>query len=112
MSVGRSVHSYGGELLSWVGSAPVLNGVATFYLTDNDAVAGKPLFIDITAAFACVKLDAARPTDVPLASIKSISDDKSIINVNCVVGKVLLALGDTMQIVPDGTTVYLQVWGS
>ncbi|SRR5258706_7854914 len=111
MPKGLAVRSYGAEFLTWVGMATTLNGIATFYPTDDGTSSGNPLFVEIKAGFPGVKLDTVVPTDAPLVSIKAIASDRKSVDVNCVAGKVLLALGGTLQLAPDGTTVYLQLWG-
>lgn len=110
--LGQSFPTYGGQSKVWFGSAIVSSGVATFYPTDDGTAQGKSVFMSIVCAFACVNLNAAKAVEVAMAAIKSVSPDRTTIDVCAVTGKSLLALGDSMQVAPDGTIVYLQVWGS
>lgn len=112
MPLGQMYPTYGGQGKIWFNSATVLGGVATFYPTDDGTPQGKPLFMEILSAFSGVSLSASKAVDVALASIKAMAPDRTSVDVCAVVGKTLGAVGDTMQYAPDGTVVFLQLWGN
>lgn len=86
----------------WRASATTVSGIATFDLTP----AG---FASVAGAIATPLIDAASAVAVPMAGIKALTTTQATVSV--VRGRTLASLGDTTEYVPDGTTVYLEVWG-
>lgn len=103
----QSLH--GGLIRLWAANAPVVAGVATFSLLDDD---GNPLFRAIEGAFAHAEAAAGVMTDAPLTSLQPINANRRSIKVNCFKGTVLGIVGATLVPAPDGTVVYLLVIGA
>lgn len=97
----------------WGATAPVLDGTATFYPTEDGTPAGQPIF---TNPHPAISLTAERDTSdarsVPFASVRRLSPDQRTLDVNVVAGAQLQAQGgDTLVPAPDGTVVHCVIIG-
>lgn len=96
----------------WVGSSTVTSGVATFYPTYDNSAASTAWFSNIWGIHALAESNTSTAIDIPGASLKTVSADKKQIDVNVIVGKNLLSLGDTIGFAPNGTRVWLTLIGN
>lgn len=95
----------------WNGVATTAGGVATFFPTDDNLITGNALFTNIYAAQVTASANVATAITVPVASVQLIAANKKSVTTNAIVGRNLVALGDTVAFAPDGTTVYLTLIG-
>ncbi|MFA5780267.1 MAG: hypothetical protein WC947_09040, partial [Elusimicrobiota bacterium] len=96
----------------WIGTATTTSGVATFYPTNDGTSGGTALFTNVTSVQATAQANASTAITVPLASVKAISADKKTVTVNVVIGTTAVVSGPTLAFAPDGTVVYLTVFGN
>lgn len=95
----------------WNGMATTVGGVATFYPTDNNLGTGNALFTNIYAVQVSAANNTSSIIQSPNASIKLIAADKKSVTVNVGVGVNLVVLSATLVFAPDGTVVYLTIFG-
>ena len=88
------------------------SGQATFNITDDETSSGNAIFSNITGISALALRDTTTAIQFLFCSLKSISSDKKQIVINVGSGTSLISLGNTVIDAPDGTTVYLTVFGN
>lgn len=93
-------------VILWAGTTTTVNGVATLYPTGDGTATGVALFTNVYSIEAVAEKDTTISTEVPLASIKSLSTDKRTLVIN-----VIIATSPKTAFAPDGTKVYVTVIG-
>lgn len=94
----------------WSGSVTTSTGTATINVTSDGTATGTALFSTIYAAQVTTSSNQVVP-NVPLASIKTITANKTFL-INVIIGSTLGAFGGATQAVnASSTTVYLTVYG-
>jgi len=116
LGISSSVSFYQNQTLKanprvWTAVTTTVGGVATFFPTDTNTAGGNALFTNIYAVQATAANNTSVIIQSPNASVKLISADKKTITVNVGVGVNLLVLAPTLTFAPDGTVVYLTVFG-
>lgn len=95
----------------WSGSATTSAGTVTINVTSDGTATGTALFSNIYAAQVTTSSNQVVP-NVPLASIKTITANKTFL-INVVIGSTLGAFGGATQAAnASATTVYLTVYGN
>ncbi len=87
------------------------SGVATFEATLDGLSTGLPIFTTIDSIIATAQNNTAVVGNVPIASVKAITNGKSI-TVNVVESAGILVGGQGLEFSGSGITVYLQVEGT
>lgn len=103
----------------YIKTATTVNGVATFYLTDDETPSGNAIFSN---NIRYVSANAANNTtvvsEIPLCSIKSISGNRKVIEINVICGRNdgdysdSIASFNSLEFATNGTLVYLNVIGN
>ena len=93
-------------VILWTGTATTVDGVATFYLTDDGLASGNAIFANVFSIQASAEKNTADAKAAPFASIKSLSADRKTLSVNAVVSNT-----EGGSFAPDGTKVYVLVIG-
>lgn len=88
------------------------SGIATFNLTEDGTPTGTACFASITGINPIAERNTSTPIQYPNCSLKSISANKKQMEITVGNGTSLLALGATNVNAPDGTVVWLTVFGS
>lgn len=97
----------------WTGSATVTTGIATFFPTNTGLVGGTTLFpTAISSAIATAVANTTTTTSYPFASIQAINAGRTQVTVNVGVGTNPGIGGATIINAPNGTVVYLTIWGN
>lgn len=95
----------------WSGSATTSGGTVTINVTSDGTATGAALFTNIWGAQVSTLSNSA-PPGVPLASIKTITSNKSFL-INVVMGQNIGILGAASEIAnTSSATVYLTVYGN
>lgn len=88
------------------GTATTTGGVATVNLTDDGTATGNALFTTVINVQANAIVNTSSAIAVPSVAGKLVSADNKTLTINVVVGRNLLALGNTAAFAADGTQVY------
>lgn len=88
------------------GTATTTGGVATVNLTDDGTATGNALFTTFINVQANAIVNTSSAIAVPSVAGKLVSADNKTLTINVVVGRNLLALGNTAAFAADGTQVY------
>jgi hypothetical protein len=81
---------------------PTVNGVATFYLSDDWTPEGVAVFAKINGLIPAAQRNVVDPAQFPFCSIRDVSENLKTVQVSVGVGS---------DIAPDGTLVYLTAIG-
>ena len=101
-----------GSMRAWIGRGTTVDGVVTVYPTDNGLASGNAFFGSLESWGATPILGTSVAKDVPKCAFKSISSDKKTVEINVTRGVTIALLGlHSIQFVPDGTEVAVQLWG-
>lgn len=103
-------------IIVWTGSATTTGGLATLYLTDNGLEIGNAIFTNIFSIQATAEpapgalmkpmAPGGNAETVPLTGVGSLSADKKTLSV-----EVIVAASPKALFAPDGTKVYVTVFG-
>ena len=97
----------------WSGSATTTTGIATFHPTVDGTTGTAALFTNIFSVTALAANNTTTATSYPFASLQAIAVGNKTITVNVGIGQNLGALGGaTISNAPNGTTVYLTIFGN
>lgn len=100
-----------GTVKLWIERGTVESGIVTIYPTDDHTAEGNARFSEILGVFALARKNVSAGVNMPVVSLKSVSEDLKTIVANVAKGVTLSILGATLQAAENGLEVDIVILG-